>query len=171
VNRIYVGRLRVLAIAICVSVTAAMQLQGSWTVATTNRPRPGVGVATLREVRVGQHAGFDRVVLEFAGPRVPGYRIEYVDRPVRQCGSGNVVELAGQGWLAIQVSPARAHDDRGQATVVRRAWAPRLRALRELKVTCDFEGEVVWTLGAARPNRYRVLELSRPARLVVDVRH
>ncbi|CAN5787857.1 hypothetical protein BH20GEM3_BH20GEM3_00040 [soil metagenome] len=160
-----------LGLVLVVGVLGAAQLQAGWTAGATHRPRPGAGVATLREVRVGQHRGFDRTVWEFEGARVPGYRIEYIDRPVRQCGSGHAVPLAGQGWLAVQLSPARAHDDRGQATVRRRGWAPRMRVLRELKLTCDFEAEVVWTLGVASPNRYRVLELTRPARLVVDVRH
>ncbi len=163
--------LRVLAVALVACVVGAGQLQSGWTAGTTHRTRQGAGIATLREVRVGQHRGFDRVVWEFEGAWVPGYRIEYIDRPVRQCGSGHAVALAGQGWLAVQLSPAQAHDDRGRVTVRRREWAPRLPALRELKLTCDFEADVTWTVGVSKPNRYRVLELSRPARLVVDVRH
>lgn len=165
------GRLRLPGVVLVACVLGAAQHQGGWTAGTTHRPRPDAGVATLREVRVGQHAGFDRTVWEFEGATVPGYRIEYIDGPVRQCGSGHVVPLAGRGSLAVQLSPAQAHDDQGRVTVRRREWAPRLRVLRELKLTCDFEAEVVWALGVTSPNLYRVLELSRPARLVVDVRH
>ena len=42
--------------------------------------------------------------------------------------------------------------------------------IREIESTCDFEGEVTWVIGVASPNRYQVLELASPARLVVDVR-
>jgi hypothetical protein len=43
--------------------------------------------------------------------------------------------------------------------------------LKELKLICDFEGQVEWLLGLAARNGYRVLELTEPPRLVVDVRH
>jgi hypothetical protein len=48
---------------------------------------------------------------------------------------------------------------------------PELPVLLQLEPTCDFEGEVSWVLGVKAPNRYRVLELKDPPRLVVDVRH
>src|SRR5690606_40460443 len=63
-------------------------------------------------------------VFEFPGNGLPGYHIGYIDRPVRQCGSGEVVELAGDGWLEIRMEPAQAHDEQGRATVTERALAP-----------------------------------------------
>ncbi|MBA2379226.1 MAG: hypothetical protein H0V76_06600, partial [Blastocatellia bacterium] len=52
-------------------------------------------VATLREVRSARHETYDRIVFEFAGSEMPTYHIEYIDKPVRACGSGDVVPLAG----------------------------------------------------------------------------
>ena len=127
-------------------------------------------MTVLEEVRVARHAGFDSVVFQFS-EEVPGYHLEYVDRPVRQCASGNPVEIAGDGWLAVRLEPSQAHDDQGRATVQERERMPGLPVLEELQVTCDFEGQVEWVLGVASPNRFRVMELSDPARLVVDVRH
>ncbi|MBA2378972.1 MAG: hypothetical protein H0V76_05295, partial [Blastocatellia bacterium] len=43
--------------------------------------------------------------------------------------------------------------------------------VKDLKITCDFEAEVTWVAGVASPNRYRVLELKAPTRLVVDIKH
>jgi len=43
--------------------------------------------------------------------------------------------------------------------------------VKELISTCDFEAEVEWVAGVASPNRYRVLELRNPTRLVVDIKH
>ncbi len=43
--------------------------------------------------------------------------------------------------------------------------------LQELELTCDFEAEVTWVFGNAKPNKYRVMELREPTRLVVDVQH
>jgi hypothetical protein len=132
--------------------------------------RPGMPV-TLRSVRAGQHADYDRVVFEFDGSQLPGYRLEYVDKPIIQCGSGDPTPVAGQGWLQVTLTPARGHDDKGQATVAERELKPSLPVLLELERTCDFEGEVTWVLGNKSPKKYRVMELRGPTRLVVDVQH
>lgn len=143
----------------------------AWTAGIVDTRDPRLGIATLVAVRVASHAGFDRVVFEFAEPSLPGLHVEYVDRPVRACGSGEVVPLAGDAWLEIRFYPANAHDEEGRATLDAREIAPRLPVVLEMKLTCDFEAEVAWVLGVASPERYRVLELSGPARIVVDVRH
>ena len=46
----------------------------------------------------------------------------------------------------------------------------KTKLVKELKLVCDFEGEVAWVLGIAAVAPYRVSELARPARLVLDVR-
>lgn len=145
--------------------------RGEWTAGIVDVERPAVGVALLVSVRAAAHDGFDRVVWEFAGEGVPGYHVEYVDRPVRECGSGRVVPLPGDGWLAVRLSPAAAHDEAGRPTAAPRARSPGLPVVLELRSTCDFEAIVEWVLGVRSPNRYRVLELADPPRLVVDVRH
>lgn len=143
----------------------------AWTEGIVDRERPEAFVATLVAVRAARQAGFDRVVFEFTGASVPGFHVEYVDRPVRACGSGEVVPLAGDGWLAVRLVPARAHDEEGRPTAGPRALAPRLPIVIEIARTCDFEAVVEYVLGVASPNRYRVFELADPPRLVVDVRN
>lgn len=142
----------------------------AWTAGIIDRPRPDASTATLSAVRSGTHEGFDRVVFEFDA-RVPGYHIEYIDRPVRKCGSGKVTQMAGDGWLEVRMSPARAHTEDGRSTVTERERMPNLTVLSELELTCDFEAVLTWVLGVESPNRYRVHELTGPPRLVVDVRH
>jgi len=133
--------------------------------------RAVTGAALLRDVRTARHEGFDRIVLEFGDTGVPGYHIEYIDRPVRQCGSGDVVPLAGDAWLQVRVEPANAHTDAGQPTIRERARRPGLPNLLELKMVCDFEAQVEWVGGVATPARFRAFVLRAPDRLVVDVRH
>lgn len=140
------------------------------TVDATHEPRPNAKTAVLRDVRAARHENFDRVVFEFEGDARPGYHVGYIDKPVRQCGSGDVVEVDGHGWLAVRITPAAAHDEAGKATIPFRERKLKLGVLEEMERTCDFEGEVTWVLGVASPNRYRVLELTKPARLVVDVK-
>ena len=128
----------------------------------------GGDVATLRSVRTAAHEGFVRVVFEF-DERVPGYHLEYVDRPVRQCGSGEPVPVAGDAWLAVRLRPSNAHTGGGAPTVAERDRRLDLAPLRQLLLTCDFEADVTWVLGLDTPARYRIVELAGPPRLVVDV--
>jgi hypothetical protein len=142
-----------------------------WTAGIIDRPRLDAPPATLVAVRAARHEGFDRIAFEFAEPALPGIHVEYIDRPVRDCGAGHVVPIAGDGWLAIRLYPANAHDALGQPTAGPREHAPDLPVVREVERTCDFEAVVEYVLGVASPNRYRVLELADPARIVIDVRH
>ena len=127
--------------------------------------------AILNKVRTAQHDSYDRVVFEFAGAEMPSYHIEYIDKPVRACGSGNVVPLIGDGWLEIRFQPANAHTEDGKPTVENRELFPNHKIVKELKLTCDFEADVTWVLGVSSPNKYRVLELENPTRLAIDIRH
>ena len=140
------------------------------TLEVTEKQRPDLAPALLKEVRAANQEGFDRVVFELEGNAVPGYRIEYVDRPV-QCGSGEPVELEGEAWLQVRLIPANAHTEAGEPTVRERERRLDLPVLKELESTCDFEADVTWVLGLASRRPYRVQELSSPARLVVDVGH
>ncbi len=143
-----------------------------WTTGAVElKRRPEAQTVTLRSVRAGTHADFDRVVFEFDGPQVPGYQLQYVDTPIIQCGSGDETPVAGQAWLQVTLTPARGHDDQGRATVAATELKPKLPTLLELVRTCDFEAEVTWVLGTRARGEYRVLELREPTRLVVDVKH
>jgi hypothetical protein len=129
------------------------------------------GAAILSAVRLGRHEGFDRLVFEFRDDQLPGYHIEYVDKPIRSCGSREVVPLAGDAWLQIRLEPANAHTDDGKPTLRFREIAPKLPIVLEIKSTCDFEAQIQWVAGVSSPNKYRVLELKNPTRLVVDIKH
>lgn len=142
-----------------------------WTAADTEQEGAVTGAALLRGMRTARHDGFDRIVLDFGQDAVPGYRISYIDSPVRQCGSGNEVPIAGDGWLSIMVEPANAHSEQGEATIRERERAPRLPVLLELKMICDFEAQVEVVAGVASPERYRSFLLASPNRLVVDIMH
>lgn len=145
--------------------------QEGWTVGILHRASPTGRVGTLVAVRTARQPGYDRVVFEFAGGELPGYHAEYVDRPVRQCGSGDPVPLPGDAWLRVRFEPANAHTDEGRATVQDRDRTLNYGLVKRLALICDFEAQVEWVLALAAPNPYRVLVLSNPARIVVDVQH
>ncbi len=128
-------------------------------------------LALLTDVRAASHEGYDRVVFELGSGSPPGFHLEYIDRPVRKCGSGDVTAIAGDGWLQVRLEPASAHTERGAPTIAERERKLDLPLIKELEQTCDFEGQVVWVIGLSRPNRYRVLTLDNPLRLAVDIKH
>ena len=143
----------------------------AWTAGVITRTHEIAEAATLRDVRMASHGEFDRIVFTFDDAGIPSYHIEYIDRPVRSCGSGEVVELPGEAWLAIRFTPANAHDEQGRPTLPARTFAPRLPNLLELTSICDFEAVVEWVGAVRTPGRYRVLELRAPNRLAVDIRN
>lgn len=129
------------------------------------------GSPILRAVRTGMHAGSDRLAFEFEGSGLPAWAVEYVDRPVHDCGSGEVVPVAGDAWLQIRFIGAQAHTEAGEPTSGPRRRAVNQPVMRELVRTCDFEGQVTWVLGVATPNAYTPRVLAAPSRLVIDIAH
>jgi hypothetical protein len=140
----------------------------SWTVGPSEVRGAG-SPALLTGVRAARNVGFDRVVFQFEGPQLPGYHVEYLDGPARHCGSGNKAPVGGEARLSVRISPAQAHTDDGGRATVQPFLRTDLPTLPELRLTCDFEGEVEWVLGLDAVHAYRVISLHDPARLVVDL--
>ncbi len=142
---------------------------GQWTASTSQVERRG-GQSIVRGLRFARNDGFDRMVIDFGqGAPIPGWNVEYLDRAER-CGSGDAVSVAGQGRLRVRLRTAQAHDDAGAPTVRQREMAfASMGVLRQMKMICDFEGDVEILLGVAKTSPYRVLELQNPSRLVIDV--
>ncbi|MEX0890882.1 MAG: hypothetical protein WEB88_01850 [Gemmatimonadota bacterium] len=149
---------------------AARDTAATWTAGVVDGGTARTGTATLTGLRVGRHEDFDRIVLEFADGPVPRYHLEFVDRPVRQCGSGNVIPLPGDAWLSIRLNDTRGHDDAGSATLDHAEREAGLPNLLRLAFACDFEAVVEVVAAVRSPEPFRVVVLREPARLVVDVR-
>lgn len=154
-------------------VTAPDAPPEGWTANLLEVRRGAERVETISSIRAGSQApeGFDRVVIEFAGGRVPGHRLEYVDVPVTQCGSGEDRDVAGAAALFVRLPSTQAHDGLGAPTVTPRQRGYDFPVLREMELVCDFEGQVEIALGVAARRPFRTLELSNPARLVIDFLH
>lgn len=123
-------------------------------------------LVVLTDVRLGQHDGFSRIVLQFSGSGTPGWSAQYVDRAVLD-GSGDVVELDGDSTLDVYASnttwpasdyyrgPARLRGEDGNPSVY---------------VGGTFEGYTQVLVGLDGPQApFRIYTLSKPARLVVDI--
>jgi hypothetical protein len=125
----------------------------------------------LSALRTGRHEEYERLTIEMeASGGLPGYRLEYVDRPLHECGSGREIFPVGDAWLELRMEPAAAHTEAGAPTLGEREVAVDAPLLRRIYRTCDFEGVVTLVLALSAPNAFRVTTLSAPPRLVVDVR-
>lgn len=120
-------------------------------------------------VRTGQHAGFDRVVIDFTGP-LPTYLVDFRRELVG--ASGEPSPLPGSSLVLIRLSPATAHTESGQSPFdAREPVELTLPSVRGYAIVEDFDGTVSFGLSLNRFAPLRVFELSSPHRLVIDVRH
>ena len=151
---------------------AAAALKSSdWTKKPVERKKRGIAPATLREVRAADQSDFDRVVFEFKGEVVPGYRVEYATSPITD-EAGRVVKLFGKASLRVDLNPAWAHsNETGAPSVKDREKRVNLKRLIEFKQVEDFEGVVTYALGLKKRAPFRVTEMLNPARLVIDIKH
>lgn len=134
---------------------------GSSIWSTVQRNEIGVTSSSrLVAVRRGQHGGFARWVFEFDGARAPGYRVGLNAQPSK-CGSGEMLPGTGGTWLEMRFAPAVAHA-LSEAPV-----GPTLPPT--LTSTCDFEGEVGFALPLPAETPFRILRLTSPTRIVIDI--
>jgi len=154
------------------ATTAADPLEGAGTtiVVATSTAKT---TALLERVAVGQHEGFDRVVFQFRGEGLPGYRIQYVEPPLVEDGSGNPVTIAGNAFLVVRMEPASGFDlNTGEGEVVYKGprRLPGASVVKEVVRTGDFEAVLTWAIGLESKTPFKVTTTSSPSRLIVDFR-
>jgi hypothetical protein len=136
------------------------------------------GVALLERVAAGRHEGYDRVVFQFQGEGLPGYRVEYVEPPLKEDGSGNPVEVKGNAVVLVRLEPASGFDlNTGEGVMVYKG-PKRIEGsesgtsvVQELVRTGDFEAVLSWAVGLQDRVDFRVRTATSPARLIVDFRN
>jgi hypothetical protein len=137
----------------------------------------GSGISLLERVAVGRHEGYDRVVFQFRD-QLPGYRIAYVEPPLKEDGSGNQVEIRGNAIVLIRMEPASGFD-LGTGEGVMTYKGPKRIAgsdsgtsvVDEVVRTGDFEAVLAWAIGLQDRVDFRVRTATSPARLIVDFRN
>lgn len=133
--------------------------------------------AQITDVRVAEHDGYDRIVFEFVGAgdvdAVPAYSVELAEPPFMADPSGLPVEVRGDAFLGIflfggtKISPVGGITYGGPTD-----FDARLPALDQLVESGDFEAVSTWIAGMhAGDGCYRVLTLTNPSRLVIDIEH
>lgn len=121
----------------------------------------------LVDVRVAEHEGFDRFVLEFEGDGEPGWRIAYVEEAVRD-GSGEPIDLDSDALLQVVATHTMPDDMTGYYDGPREI-DPDGEVIDEVYLDGTFEGYTTAYLGLDDVEVFRVFALTEPSRLVVDV--
>jgi hypothetical protein len=129
-------------------------------------------VKYLTNVYGERHEGFDRVVFEYRNG-VPGYRVGYVEQPVRADGSGAKVEVSGSAVLVVRMDPA-LDADLEQPSAPRtytgaNRLTPEATAILEMVRVGGFESVLTWAVGIDGKRPFRVSHHESPPRVVIDV--
>jgi len=119
----------------------------------------------LTGIRVAHHAeapGFDRMVFDFSGG-IPSYDLTRQESPTFvKDASGQSVTLDGSAGIKLIFRDA-------DVQAVADDQKPSLHAVREIAQLGNFERVLSYGIGLSSSQCVRVLELSSPSRLVVDV--
>jgi hypothetical protein len=137
-------------------------------------PATAKGTSLLDRVAVGRHAGYDRVVFQFRTDGLPGYRVEYVQPPLKEDGSGNPVNVAGNAFVLVRMEPASGFDiSSGEGELVYKGpkRLPGASVVKEVVRTGDFEAVLSWAIGLESKVPFRVTTADSPSRLIVDFRN
>jgi hypothetical protein len=127
----------------------------------------GTAGVAMTDVRVGTQAGYDRFVINYDGP-VPTFRVTLQPTTTfTQDASGRPLTLQGSRGILVRVE----HGSGGAGYQGPRDLKPNYPALKEAQLVGDFEGVTQWGLGIAANSCFRVLTLTGPDRLVIDVQH
>jgi hypothetical protein len=131
-------------------------------------------IALLERVALGRHEGYDRVVFQFRGEGLPGYRVEYMEPPLKEDGSGNPVRIEGNAFVVVRMEPASGFDlNTGEGEMVYKGprRLPGASVVKEVVRTGDFEAVLTWAVGLEDMVDFRVTTAASPSRLIVDFRN
>jgi hypothetical protein len=124
--------------------------------------------ARLGAVRAARHPGYDRVVFQFEGAQVPGYRIEYVREITLGETDDQFLTLQGGALVQATFQGSATEDYRPGTQTVPDRLTPGLAQVKQIGLAEDWEGVVRLGIGLDHRAGFRVLELHDPARVVVD---
>ncbi|HEY8179165.1 MAG TPA: hypothetical protein VIH33_02090 [Candidatus Limnocylindria bacterium] len=141
---------------------------------TCDMPIEGAGTvdrAQITDVRVGTHGDYDRVVIEF-DEGIPSYTLDEATPPLLADPSGMTMDVEGSAfWSLVLQGGTRVTVDGSMSYDGRTDFTPDFPALAELVEAGDFEAVSSWYIGLHASTCARVLTLTDPTRLVIDIQH
>jgi hypothetical protein len=127
--------------------------------------------AQIKDLRVGAHASYDRIVFTFE-TGTPEYVIEKAVPPLTQDPSGLPVQVQGSRYLRIVLHGGTVQrPEGGQSYGGPTSTTPQFAKLVDLQSAGDFEAVASWYAGMTADACVRVFTLKAPDRLVIDLQH
>jgi hypothetical protein len=147
-------------------------LAGTGLVGVVQTADAAARTAQVNNLRTGGHNGFDRIVIDYKGKK-PAVKLSLVNN-LYSCGKGDKLSLPGNKILQIDLTPAQAHNQKGQDVYTGPGQfstsSVNLTTIKGVRMACDFEGHVTWGIGVKNLKSYSVSHLSDPKRIVIDVK-
>ena len=137
-------------------------------------PVSGVGTvvrAQITDIRVGTHGGYDRAVFEFDNG-IPEFTLDEATPPLLQDPSGLEMDVEGTAfWRLVMHGGTAVSPDGVETYIGPTEFTPEFPKLAELESAGDFEAVSSWYIGLNEASCVRVLTLTTPSRLVIDIEH
>ncbi|WP_066529738.1 AMIN-like domain-containing (lipo)protein [Corynebacterium bouchesdurhonense] len=149
------------------SSTALRPLGTADAAAKTQRPSEPAQLA-VAGVRVGNHEGFDRVVLDLVGDGEPGWFVDYTPTPMRAT-VGKALPVSGNAFLSINVDGTVYPFELGLDSEVPVESAGNTGNIVDVVHGGTHEGRSQVVVGLRSETPYSVQVLQDPKRLVVDI--
>jgi len=128
-------------------------------------------VANISDVRIGEHDGYDRVVFEFI-EGTPELTLDRAEPPFAQDGSGFPIDVEGNSFLRLTMRGGSKQMDDGTSSYDGPTdFDPDFPMLVDLVEGGDFERQSTWYLGLNSEACVRLMLLTDPDRIVIDVEH
>ncbi|EXF25730.1 hypothetical protein BG28_11450 [Nesterenkonia sp. AN1] len=129
-------------------------------------------VQVLSEIRLGSHAGYERIVLEYALDTGLAHQAQYIETGEQGTGFTEVQDGAVEAMLLIDVLGTTGGPD-AEAAAWSEAWSPESDAamVREIQPGELAGGESQVLISLDQQRDFRVQQLTDPVRIVVDIAH
>jgi hypothetical protein len=125
----------------------------------------------ITDVRIGSHDGYDRVVFEF-NEGTPEYSLDRAEPPFTEDPSGRPLNVQGNAFLQLIMRGGTKQTASGASSYLGPTdFDPGFPQLVDLVEGGDFEAQSTWYLGLDSEACVRVIVLTLPDRLVIDIEH
>jgi hypothetical protein len=128
-----------------------------------------------KDIRTGMETCLERIVIELqtssipTAPGFPGYYVRYATGPVKESPSDLPVTIFGSDVLLVSLGSWMNFQGTAGYSGPSQIFPNNTDHIQELRLIENFEGMTTWAIGLDDELPFRVLELSNPPRLVIEL--
>lgn len=128
-----------------------------------------------KDIRTGMETCLERIVIELqtssipTAPGFPGYYVRYATGPIKESPSDLPVTISGSDVLLVSLGSWMNFQGTAGYSGPNQIFPSNTDHIQELRLIENFEGMTTWAIGLDDELPFRVLELSNPPRLVIEL--